>query len=71
MGGCIYLYVDEEDREQATEILNNLDGVDLALSRKETANRFRLMGSRIGDIMAFWSAVGLTLLATSPSKKMG
>ena len=37
MGGCIYLYVDEKDREQATEILNNLDGVDLALSREETA----------------------------------
>ena len=56
MGGCIYLYVDEKDREQATEILNNLDGVDLALSRKETANRFRLMGSRIGDIMALGAA---------------
>jgi len=51
LGGCIYLYVDEKDRDQATEILKDLDGVDEALSREEAANRFRLMGSRIGDIM--------------------
>ena len=37
-------------------ILNNLDGVDQALDRETAARRFRLMGSRIGDIMVLGAA---------------
>ena len=48
--------MDEKDRQQAIEILNNLDGVDQALGREEAANRFRLMASRIGDIMVLGAA---------------
>ena len=38
------------------DILNNLDGIDLALDREAAAKRFRLMGSRIGDIMVLGAA---------------
>ena len=56
LGGCIYLYLDERDQERALGILNNLDGVDQALDREAAARRFRLMGSRIGDIMVLGAA---------------
>ena len=56
LGGCIYLYLGQRDRERALDILNNLDGVDQALDRETAAKRFRLMGSRIGDIMVLGAA---------------
>ena len=56
LGGCIYLYLDERDQERALGILNNLDGVDQALGREAAVRRFRLMGSRIGDIMVLGAA---------------
>jgi phosphonoacetate hydrolase len=56
LGGCIYLYLDERDRERALGIFNDLDGVDQALDREAAAHRFRLMGSRIGDIMVLGAA---------------
>ena len=39
LGGCIYLYVDDKDLEQAVRILNDLDGVDQALNREDAAQR--------------------------------
>ncbi|MFB3120052.1 MAG: alkaline phosphatase family protein [Stenotrophomonas maltophilia] len=56
LGGCIYLYLDQRDQERALGILNNVDGVDQALDREAAAKRFRLMGSRIGDIMVLGAA---------------
>ena len=56
LGGCIYLYLDGQDQERALDILNNLEGVDQALDREAAARRFRLMGSRIGDIMVLGAA---------------
>ena len=56
LGGCIYLYLAERDRERALDILNKLDGVDQALDREAAAQRFRLMSSRIGDIMVLGAA---------------
>jgi len=49
-------YLDERDQERALGILNNLDGVDQALGREAAAQRFQLMGSRIGDIMVLGAA---------------
>lgn len=56
LGGCIYLYLEQTDQERALAILNDLDGVDQALDREAAARRFRLMGSRIGDIMVLGAA---------------
>ena len=56
LGGCIYLYLERTDQERALDILNHLDGVDQALDREAAARRFRLMGSRIGDIMVLGAA---------------
>ena len=55
LGGCIYVYVDPADIGPALQVLNQTDGVDEALSREEAAQRFRLMGERIGDIMVLGS----------------
>jgi phosphonoacetate hydrolase len=51
LGGCIYVYVEDEDAGDAIEILRDVDGVDDALPRKEAAQKFRLMPERLGDIM--------------------
>lgn len=56
LGGCIYLYLEEESRHQALSVLRDTNGVDLALSREEAAQRFRLMSSRIGDVMVLGAA---------------
>ena len=52
LGGCIYVYLENEDTASALDVLNNTDGVDRAYSREEAAEIFRLMPRRIGDIMA-------------------
>ena len=56
LGGCIYLYLEEESRDQALSVLRDTDGVDLALPREEAAQRFRLMSGRIGDVMVLGAA---------------
>ena len=56
LGGCIYVYLADDDRDRALSILRGIDGVDEALPREEAAQRFNLMANRIGDIMVLGSA---------------
>ena len=51
LGGCIYLYLEGGDIDQALAVLRQVEGVDQALAREEAAQTFRLMAGRIGDIM--------------------
>ena len=51
LGGCIYLYLESGEIDQALAVLREVDGVDQALAREEAAQTFRLMAGRIGDIM--------------------
>jgi len=51
LGGCIYVYLADDKIDRALEILRDIDGVDDALPRYEAARKFKLMPSRIGDIM--------------------
>ncbi len=51
LGGCIYLYLEESGPAPALAILQDLPGVDQALSREDAAREFRLMPDRIGDIV--------------------
>lgn len=51
LGGCIYVYLEDGDVGEAIEVLQDVDGVDDALSREEAARKFRLMPERLGDIM--------------------
>ena len=56
LGGCIYLYMEDGELDQALAVLREVEGVDEALPREEAARRFRLMASRIGDIMVLGAA---------------
>ena len=56
LGGCIYLYVQESDRDKALEVLRGIEGIDEALPREEAAKKFHLMSGRIGDLMALGAA---------------
>ena len=56
LGGCIYLYLEDGRLDQALAVLRDVEGVDEALPRREAAQRFRLMASRIGDIMVLGAA---------------
>ena len=51
LGGCIYIYLQDSDRDKALDSLLGLEGVDEALSREEAAKKFHLMPGRIGDLM--------------------
>ena len=51
LGGCIYIYLDEDNIPAAVETLVNTEGIEEALTREEAAPRYRLMPERIGDIM--------------------
>ncbi len=55
LGGCIYVYLEDAVVADAVEALNDLDGVDRAVPRDEAAREFRLMPSRIGDVMVMGS----------------
>ena len=55
LGGCIYVYLDNADLDEALAVLRNTDGIDEALPREEAARRFRLMADRLGDIMVLGS----------------
>jgi phosphonoacetate hydrolase len=56
LGGCIYVYLDNADLDEALAVLRNTDGIDEALPREEAARRFRLMADRLGDVMVLDSA---------------
>jgi phosphonoacetate hydrolase len=56
LGGCIYVYLEDGDLEEAVAVLKGIDGVDEALPKDEAACRFRLMPNRIGDIVALGAA---------------
>ena len=51
LGGCIYVYLNDRDRDMAVEVLEAMDGVDRALPREAAAAEFRLMPERTGDLM--------------------
>ncbi len=51
LGGCIYLYLQDDRVQEALEVLSMTEGVDEALSRAQAAESFNLMPERIGDIM--------------------
>lgn len=52
MGGTSWVYLtDPVDEDRVTRVLLGLDGVEQVLSREEAAHRFRLMASRIGDLV--------------------
>ena len=51
LGGCIYVYVADQFRDDAVRILNAVDGVDRALPREAAAAEFNLMTERTGDLM--------------------
>lgn len=51
LGGCIYVYLDDRDRNEAVQVFEALDGVDRALPREAAAAEFHLMPERAGDLM--------------------
>jgi phosphonoacetate hydrolase len=52
-GGVSYVYLNEngERKEKAIELIKTLDGVEDVLGRQTAATRFKLMASRIGDLV--------------------
>jgi len=56
LGGSIYLYLEDGKLDQALAVLRGIDGIDQALPRQEAASKYRLMASRIGDIMVLGAA---------------
>jgi phosphonoacetate hydrolase len=51
MGGVGYLYVDAEERDDATAALLATPGIERVLTREEAAGEFHLPGDRIGDLV--------------------
>ena len=55
LGGCIFVYLDTDgpggQLDEALKVLRETPGVEEALGRDEAAERFRLHGQRIGDIV--------------------
>ncbi|HEV7966411.1 MAG TPA: alkaline phosphatase family protein [Candidatus Acidoferrales bacterium] len=50
--GAVYLYLkDQKDAAAVREILNGVQGVERILSREDAAREFKLMASRIGDLV--------------------
>ena len=57
LGGCIYIHLDDPAAlEDALGVLREVDGVEEALPKGAAAERFALMGSRIGDIVVTGAA---------------
>ncbi len=51
-GGVAYVYLNQtRDAAKAIDIIGSLPGVELVLDRQTAATRFRLMASRIGDLV--------------------
>jgi phosphonoacetate hydrolase len=55
LGGCIFVYLDPDGAggqlDEALKVIRETPGVEEALGRDEAAERFRLHGQRIGDIV--------------------
>ena len=51
LGGCMFVYLQSPDLDQAVKVLRETSGVEEALPREEAAVRFRLCYERIGDIV--------------------
>jgi phosphonoacetate hydrolase len=51
LGGCMFVYLEPGDVEEALGVLRETPGVDDAMSREEAASRLRLRHERIGDII--------------------
>ena len=52
LGGCIYIHLDDPAAmEDALGALRSTDGIEEAVPRDEAAERFLLMGERLGDIV--------------------
>ena len=51
LGGCIFVYLQSPDLDEAVRVLQETSGVEEALPREEAAVRFRLCDERIGDIV--------------------
>ncbi len=51
-GGTSWVYLKQRtDEQRVTDAISKLHGIELVLSRSEAAARFRLMPSRIGDLV--------------------
>jgi phosphonoacetate hydrolase len=51
-GGVSYVYLNHKwEKEEAIALINTLDGVEEVLDRQSAARRFKLMASRIGDLV--------------------
>ena len=51
-GGTAWVYLDRPaDTDKATALLHGLEGVERVMTREEAARTFRLMPSRIGDLV--------------------
>jgi phosphonoacetate hydrolase len=51
LGGCIFIYMEAADIEEALRVLRDTPGVEEALSRDEAAAGLKLHWDRIGDIV--------------------
>ena len=52
LGGCIYIHLDDAGAmDDALGVLRSTEGVEEAVSRNDAADRFLLMGERLGDIV--------------------
>jgi len=51
LGGCMFVYLQSHDLDEALKVLRETSGVEQALPREEAAIRFRLCDERIGDIV--------------------
>jgi phosphonoacetate hydrolase len=52
LGGTAWIYLNSPgDARRATDLIHGLEGVEDVLTRKEAADRFDLMPSRIGDLV--------------------
>jgi phosphonoacetate hydrolase len=66
-GGVAYVHLEKaEQAERASEIIAGLKGVEEVLTRDTAAERFRLMASRIGDLVVLPDAA--TIFGDLPSE---
>ena len=51
LGGCMFLYMGDDDVEEALKVLRDTPGVEEALSREEAVDELKLHYDRIGDVV--------------------
>ena len=51
LGGCMFVYLDKGDVDEAMKVLQGTPGVYSAIGREEAASRFKLHPERLGDIL--------------------